>query len=560
MNQQFVMLNQTPEPTREISIDLTLVKDAEGSQNPEKQPMLTVGKHSNGKSRMKQAIGAGPTTNSASQSDPTVKAFSLFFGTALCWFLALSFPAAGSAAESTTNQAGHWEGAIELPGSPIAIRVDLDRGADQTWNGWIDIPGQRGYGLKLAALNVDGSAVSFEVPAIPGGARFAGQLAENGRTLAGEYTQMGQKLPFKLERDRWTMTLLRAHGDYLLVTGSAKDPWIEFSLPFPFEGQTPLQVSLTTDPPGRVERTEIISDEENRFVRIHLQPDTKGATESSKQRPGGEADRKGTPISIRMEALVVVRDRPLCPLDQTPVPRRAELPPEVAQYFASTPGVDPAYSGIVAVAKSLPTTSMGGVIVGVNGWLLQNIRNEPGGDQGAVACFEAKKAVCTGYANLAASLFQAAGVPCRVLGCLNGKRVQEHFIVEVWAPGMGWWRVDPPGFPVPDSRELILHVAYPTFPRNEIQMAYHLRGAQGCLANFKKGADTAWQGMDILGVYGLAAEEADALEAGARNAFAGWEKTPAKTATLRLAPPRASFPKPSPSLATLLGQLDPDKN
>ncbi|MGO8839205.1 MAG: hypothetical protein ACLQAH_09080 [Limisphaerales bacterium] len=30
MNQQFVMLNQTPEPTREISIDLTLVKDAEG--------------------------------------------------------------------------------------------------------------------------------------------------------------------------------------------------------------------------------------------------------------------------------------------------------------------------------------------------------------------------------------------------------------------------------------------------------------------------------------------------------------------------------------------------
>ena len=29
-------------------------------------------------------------------------------------------------------------------------------------------------------------------------------------------------------------------------------------------------------------------------------------------------------------------------------------------------------------------------------------------------------------------------MPCRVLGCLNGKCVQEHFIVEVWAPGMGW--------------------------------------------------------------------------------------------------------------------------
>lgn len=106
-----------------------------------------------------------------------------------------------SAAEAPPNPAGHWEGAIVLPApaSPLAIQVDLGRAADQSWQGTIDIPIQGLHRLALHPLKVEGSAVSFGMPGIPGDPLFTGTLTE-GATISGDFTQGGQRFPFKLDR------------------------------------------------------------------------------------------------------------------------------------------------------------------------------------------------------------------------------------------------------------------------------------------------------------------------------------------------------------------------
>lgn len=95
--------------------------------------------------------------------------------------------------------AGHWQGAIALPGTELAIRVDLEKAAGG-WSGTVDIPAQGLRGFKLGQVRVRGDAVSFTMPGIPGGPKFVGTLAGDGGTISGEFTQGGQKFPFTLAR------------------------------------------------------------------------------------------------------------------------------------------------------------------------------------------------------------------------------------------------------------------------------------------------------------------------------------------------------------------------
>ena len=114
--------------------------------------------------------------------------------------LLIAFNCLSSArAQPAGTVAGHWEGAITLPGTELAVRVDLDKTAD-AWAGTIDIPVQALRGFKLGDVTVKDAAVSFTMPAIPGDPKFAGKLAADAKTINGEFTQGGQTFPFKLER------------------------------------------------------------------------------------------------------------------------------------------------------------------------------------------------------------------------------------------------------------------------------------------------------------------------------------------------------------------------
>jgi uncharacterized protein len=102
-------------------------------------------------------------------------------------------------AETFSGAAGHWEGAITLPTMALSIRVDLSQPTD-SWQGTIDIPAQGLRGFKLEPVKVEGEAVSFAMPGIPGNPQFTGRVGDDARSISGNFSQGGGRFPFKLER------------------------------------------------------------------------------------------------------------------------------------------------------------------------------------------------------------------------------------------------------------------------------------------------------------------------------------------------------------------------
>jgi len=99
------------------------------------------------------------------------------------------------------DPAGHWEGAIELPGTKLEVGVDLAKQADGTWKGDISIPAQGAKDLPLGAIKVEGADVAFAIIGIPGDPTFKGQMSADGAKITGKFTQGGQTFPFELKRD-----------------------------------------------------------------------------------------------------------------------------------------------------------------------------------------------------------------------------------------------------------------------------------------------------------------------------------------------------------------------
>ena len=80
----------------------------------------------------------------------------------------------------------------------LTILVDFQPGEAGAWTGTIDIPMQGAKGLPLGGIAVNGEAVDFAIPGIPGDPRFSGRAGETG--IEGNFTQGGQSFPFHLGR------------------------------------------------------------------------------------------------------------------------------------------------------------------------------------------------------------------------------------------------------------------------------------------------------------------------------------------------------------------------
>ena len=112
--------------------------------------------------------------------------------------LAASIPA--SYAEDRVT--GHWEGHIEIPGQPLAVKVDLAID-DTDWNGTIDIPAQGAEDLPLSGIHVteadEGTRVKFSIRGVPGNPTFDGTLQDG--VINGTFSQGGAKFDFRLSRE-----------------------------------------------------------------------------------------------------------------------------------------------------------------------------------------------------------------------------------------------------------------------------------------------------------------------------------------------------------------------
>jgi CubicO group peptidase (beta-lactamase class C family) len=117
----------------------------------------------------------------------------------------ISIPAAAAttaprATPQETSIAGHWEGAIELPGTKLAFDIDFAPQTGGAWSGDISIPAQNAKDLPLGKIVLAGKDISFEITGIPGAPAFKGALSDDGQKIAGQFTQGGQTFPFAMNR------------------------------------------------------------------------------------------------------------------------------------------------------------------------------------------------------------------------------------------------------------------------------------------------------------------------------------------------------------------------
>ena len=160
---------------------------------------------------------------------------------------------------------GHWEGEITLPATRLAIRVDLEHSGD-SWAGTIDIPVQGLRGFKLRPVAVDGAAVRFVLPGIPGEPTFKGRLEATGKRMSGDFTQGGQTFPFSLERKTSTAGPGDPPARGLPGKGLA-GYWVGALKPSPVI-ELRLSLEITNAAPGRLEGVMVSLDQGN--VRIPL--------------------------------------------------------------------------------------------------------------------------------------------------------------------------------------------------------------------------------------------------------------------------------------------------
>ena len=101
-------------------------------------------------------------------------------------------------APATPILSGHWEGAIDIPGLALTVKVDLTASGG-AWTGTIDIPQQSAKGLPLEKISADGDHVRFSIASVPGDPTFDGRL-EKGE-VHGTFTQGQGSYPFHLGRE-----------------------------------------------------------------------------------------------------------------------------------------------------------------------------------------------------------------------------------------------------------------------------------------------------------------------------------------------------------------------
>ncbi len=114
---------------------------------------------------------------------------------AFCIALLLS----ASAPAETQDPGGFWKGAVDVPGTPLAVEVQLE-GTGGKWSGKASVPVQNLRDVPLRDVVVTASRAKFTLTGIPGDPTFDGALSEGGKVLSGEFRQGGGTLKFSLTR------------------------------------------------------------------------------------------------------------------------------------------------------------------------------------------------------------------------------------------------------------------------------------------------------------------------------------------------------------------------
>lgn len=106
------------------------------------------------------------------------------------------------------DPAGNWEGSLKTPNGDVAFAFNLHQEGGK-WLGEMDIPSQHVSEMPLNDVKVDSAAVSFGLPG-PGDPHFEGKLSEDGKTLAGKFSQGDSSFPLELKWKSAPKVVVRA--------------------------------------------------------------------------------------------------------------------------------------------------------------------------------------------------------------------------------------------------------------------------------------------------------------------------------------------------------------
>jgi hypothetical protein len=90
-----------------------------------------------------------------------------------------------------------WEGAIQIPGRPLRLIVDLDRNDHGEWTGSATFPDLGIKGAALTDISVNVTRVSFAVKGVLSDPQLSGSLTPDG-AFEGDFRQGGNIAPFSL--------------------------------------------------------------------------------------------------------------------------------------------------------------------------------------------------------------------------------------------------------------------------------------------------------------------------------------------------------------------------
>ncbi len=115
-------------------------------------------------------------------------------------FILTAVFAPGLRAAEQPTLAGHWAGAIELPGTKLDFDLDFAFAAG-AWTGDVTIPLQNARNLPLEGIAVAGTKVTFAIKDVPGAPTFQGEFSPDGLKIAGQMVQGGQSFPFSVTKE-----------------------------------------------------------------------------------------------------------------------------------------------------------------------------------------------------------------------------------------------------------------------------------------------------------------------------------------------------------------------
>ncbi|MEA1992814.1 MAG: transglutaminase domain-containing protein [Euryarchaeota archaeon] len=206
----------------------------------------------------------------------------------------------------------------------------------------------------------------------------------------------------------------------------AENPKIAFPLPLAFEDQVPIYFEIQTDPEDALKETVIKKrDEHNWIAELTF-----------------NSLNEGEFVDIAWNGYVFTKEHDYSHLSENlEIPEKDELPPELLPWLASTKCVQVDNAEIQEKAKEIrgESTSLMEIVQKTADFLQTGIV------QGEFHSFDAVEALhhggsCTSFANLAAALLRANGIPTRILAVYPtwSSDLQTHYIVEFYVPGYGW--------------------------------------------------------------------------------------------------------------------------